>query len=456
MSGEPRRGRRRHDMWKPINNIAYRLYFAYRNRISRRENRQWLVRPARPPDPEPGPVLYVAWGRIGDVVLATGHLKRMRQWFHPSPVWFLGRPGVRPLVEPHVDVFLPFPEPAARQTGSEGARAAGLARSGEQAAGRSGSGSDATASLERISNRSFRCVIADIHTFYGGLFALDSVLAAVRADRKFVYEGYHLDKDLAPERPYPAGYEVVPKLEERVVRDKDDAPCHLLHHNAHYIRRVLGHCGIESEEGEAWRPALDHIGSGTDACRQFGIEPGEYVAWQPRSDNRRKDYPPARWAETFAAFPELQFVALVEPGRTDEVSRTAAPGVRVIETGLTGAMALIREARLFVGLDSGLSHIATVMGTPTVCVCPDSHLGYFFPYPESYGFANLYTVAHPDYLPCRGCFMTCRHEPLASTVIRGALCLRTLPARLVIEAIRSALQSGRHCSSCRVTVRRSM
>ena len=373
-------------------------------------------------------MLYVAWGRIGDVVLATGHLKRMRQWFHPSPVWFLGRSRVRPLVEPHVDVFLPFPEPNARRTGF-----------GDPATSRTGSGGAPAAPLEEIAKRSFRCVIADIHTFYGGLFALDSVLSAVRADRKYIYEGYHLGEDLAPERPYPAGYEVVPGYEGSEGAGRGGASCHLLHHNAHYMRRVLGQCGVETDGGEAWRPELDHVGSGTDACRRFGVEPGAYVAWQPRSDNRRKDYPPARWAETIRAFPELQFVALVEPGRADEVSRTAPDGVRVVETGISGAMKLIREARLFVGLDSGLSHIATVLGTPTVCVCPDSHLGYFFPYPESYGFRNLHTVAHPDYLPCRGCFMTCRHEPLSSTVTRGALCLRTLPSRLVIEAIRSAL-----------------
>ena len=383
-------------------------------------------------------MLYVAWGRIGDVVLATGHLKRMRQWFHPSPVWFLGRSRVRPLVEPHVDVFLPFPEPNARRSGS-GDPATSRTESGDPATSRTGSGGAPAAPLEEIAKRSFRCVIADIHTFYGGLFALDSVLSAVRADRKFIYEGYHLGEDLAPERPYPAGYEVVPGYEGSEGAGRGGTSCHLLHHNAHYMRRVLGQCGVETDGGEAWRPELDHVGSGTDACRRFGVEPGAYVAWQPRSDNRRKDYPPARWAETIRAFPELQFVALVEPGRADEVSRTAPDGVRVVETGISGAMKLIREARLFVGLDSGLSHIATVLGTPTVCVCPDSHLGFFFPYPESYGFRNLHTVAHPDYLPCRGCFMTCRHEPLSSTVTRGALCLRTLPSRLVIEAIRSAL-----------------
>ncbi|MCY3554350.1 MAG: hypothetical protein OXH56_03415 [Gemmatimonadetes bacterium] len=425
-------------MWKTINNIAYRLYFAYRNRMSRRENRRWVVRTALTPGPEPRPVLYVAWGRIGDVVLTTGHLKRMRRWFHPSPIWFLGRSRVRPLVELHVDAFLPFPEPAARRTGADG-RDTGRTGADGRNTGRTGADGAPAAMLEGIANRSFRCVIADIHTFYGGLFALDSVLSTVRADRKFVYEGYRLGEDLAPERPYPAGYEIVPKYEERKGVGKDDAPCHLLHHNAHYLRSVLEHCGVETVGGEAWRPELDHVGSGTDACRQYGVEPGEYVAWQPFSDNRRKDYPLARWAEAIRAFPEMQFVALVEPGRADEVSRTAPPGVRVVATSLTGVMKLIREARLYVGLDSGLSHISTVMGTPTVCVCPDSHLGYFFPYPESYGFKNLQTVSHPDYLSCRGCFMTCRHEPLTSTVTRGALCLRTLPSQLVIEAIRSAL-----------------
>ena len=252
MVWETRRAPRRNAMWKPINNIAYRLYFAYRNRISRRKNRRWAVRVARTTDPEPRPVLYVAWGRIGDVVLATGHLKRMRRWFHPSPVWFLGRSRVRPLVEPHVDAFLPFPEPAARPTGSEG----------EPAAHPTGSEGAPAASLEGIANRSFRCVIADIHTFYGGLFTLDAVLSEVRADRKFVYEGYHLGEDLAPERPYPAGYEVVPKYEDGDGGGEDSAPCHLLHHNDHYLRRVLGHCGVETDGGEAWRPDLDHVGFG--------------------------------------------------------------------------------------------------------------------------------------------------------------------------------------------------
>ncbi|MCY3771334.1 MAG: hypothetical protein OXG98_04860 [Gemmatimonadetes bacterium] len=360
----------------------------------------------------------MAWGRIGDVVLATGHLKQLRRWFHPRPVWFLGRSRVKPVVEPFVDAFLPFPDPSEAETDS---------------------GTAPAASLERIVNQSFRYIIADIHTFYGGLFTLDSLLAALRADRKFVYEGYYLGKDLAPERPYPAGYEIVPTYEGRADPSTGDDGFHVLNHNTHYIRHVLEQCGVETVDGELWRPDMGHIGPGTEECRRFGIEPGGYVAWQPASENRRKDYPPPHWAETISAFPDQQFVALVEPGKAAGLEWTASHDVRVIETTLSRAMRLIRAARLFVGLDSVLSHIAATLGTPTVCVCPDSHLGYFFPYPRNYGYTNLHTVFHPDYRSCRGCFMTCRHEPLTSTITRGALCLRALPPRLVIDAIRAAL-----------------
>ena len=415
-------------MWKPFNNFAYRIFYAYRNRRSRGSTRGGTPRVPPRSSPEPRPVLYVAWGRIGDVVLATGHLKRLRRWFHPRPVWFLGRPQVKPVVEPFVDVFLAFSGPFEPDTDS---------------------GTAPTASLEGIVNQSFRCVIADVHTFYGGLFTLHALLAALRADRKFVYEGYYLGSDLAPERPYPAGFEVVPKYADRDGAGPEDggdgagpedSGCHILNHNAHYLRRVLERCGIETDGGKSWRPDLDHIGRGTADCRRVGVEPGEYVAWQPVSGNRRKDYPLSHWAETIGAFPDRRFVALVEPGKAADLDRTALPGVRVIEIALPGAMRLIREARLFVGLDSGLSHVAAALGTPTVCVCPDSHHGYFFPYPRNFGYANLHPVFHPDYLSCRGCFMTCRHEPLTSTATRGALCLRTLPPRLVIDAIGRALR----------------
>ena len=406
-------------MWKLFNDFAYRVYFWYRNRGLRNRAIEWPVPVLPRMSAEPRPVLYAAWGRIGDLVLATGHLKRLRQWFHPHPIWFLGRSQVRPVVEPYVDVFFPFPDPA----GQEGGTGIG------------------PAPLERILNQSFRYVIADIHTFYGGLFALGSLLTALRADRKFIYEGYYLGGGLAPERPYPADFEIVAKHRAREESGAETNGRHILDHNGYYIRDVLERCGVGADPGERWRPDLGFIGSGTEECRRFGLEPGKFVGWQPSSNNPRKDYPLSLWKKIISAFPDQLFVALVEPGTGVELDRMNLPNIRILdlETTLPEAVLLIREARLFVGLDSGLSHVSTVLGRPTVCVCPDSHLGYFFPYPDAYGYPNQHTVSHPDYLQCRGCFMTCRHEPLTSTFSRGALCLRTLPPRLVIDAIKGAL-----------------
>ena len=112
-------------------------------------------------------------------------------------------------------------------------------------------------------------------------------------------------------------------------------------------------------------------------------------------------------------------------------------------TSLVECAGVIAQARAFVGLDSGLTHIATCLEKPTVCVSHASNLGYFFPYPASLGFGQLEVVHDPDYEACSGCLMVCRQEPLPNTYRLGALCLRTLPAASVIAAVgRVCLQAG--------------
>ena len=91
------------------------------------------------------------------------------------------------------------------------------------------------------------------------------------------------------------------------------------------------------------------------------------------------------------------------------------------------------------GLDSGLSHISAVLEQKTICVTQSSNLGYFFPYPEVYGFTGLRTGHNPDYTACSGCFMTCRYESILTTYRKGARCLRTLPVDLVINAVREVI-----------------
>ena len=324
---------------------------------------------------------------------------------------------MQPIVENFVDQFLPLPDP--KSVGKTPGKIRLI--------------------HEQILNRSFMYIIADIHCFYGGLFSFGSLLTALQANRKFIYEGYYLGRDLAPARPYPKDFEIIPQITNATKLCPGNEISHILKHNEYYISNVVSQCGVSIASGEKWKPDLSFIGSGTEECRHFGLDPGGFVGWQPSSNNRRKDYPLSHWNETIRAFPDQLFVAFTQSKETLDSETLDLPNVRIIKGSLPVIMRLIKETRLFIGIDSGLSHIAVAMGKPTVCVCPNSHWGYFFPYPRGDGYENLHTVSHPGYIQCRGCFMTCQHEFLTSTFSRGALCLRTIPPSAVINAITEVL-----------------
>ncbi|MHC4547778.1 MAG: glycosyltransferase family 9 protein [Planctomycetota bacterium] len=370
--------------WHRFNTRVYRAWYRLRHRRVRSR-----VTPRAASDPA---VLYVAWGRIGDTVLSTGILQHLRGVFEGCRIVCAGRPEVSVVVEPFVDEFVPFDEE------------------------------------ERLA-RPYECILSDIHLFYGGTARLGSLIEALPAKRKFAYEGYYLGAGLAPVRRYPRGVEVIPALSK---------PCeferlHVLFDYAHYFREVTRRWSGEAFAGDDLRPSLVARTASASDC----------IAWQPVSNNRKKDYPLARWREVLEAFPDTTFVALGSAKEREALQGFAAPNVenRCGVTDLEEAMATIAGARGFLGLDSGLTHVAACLGRPTVCVCQSSNLGYFFPYPPECGRENLHTVAHPDYRACSGCFMTCHHESIFATYRKGSKCLRELPAARVIEAVRERLEA---------------
>jgi len=363
--------------WQRFNTRLYRAYYRLRHR------------PQSPPAVELKPaddraVLYVAWGCIGDTILSTGTLRHLRRAFDGRRVIYAGRPETRPIAEPFVDEFVP---------------------------------------LDAIPQRAYDCIVGDIHLFYGGTRKLGALLEALPATRKFVYEGYHLGDGLAPVRTYPRDFEVVPAL------TKPGEFLHVLHDYAHYFREVTRRWSGEAFAGDNLAPALV-------AAPAEGYE--DCIAWQPVTNNPKKDYPLARWREVLAAFPDVTFVAL---GTAIETTGLDLPNVKDLcgKTDLAGALGIIAGARGFLGLDSGLTHAAAWLGCPTVCVTQSSNLGYFFPYPDAFPRENVTTVDHPDYRICSGCFMTCKHESIFSTYLRGSKCLRELPAAHVVEAVRERL-----------------
>lgn len=89
---------------------------------------------------------------------------------------------------------------------------------------------------------------------------------------------------------------------------------------------------------------------------------------------------------------------------------------------LSATAAVIKRARLFVGSDSGLAHLAVAMGIPTVVLFgPSDHLKWGFQGPK-------HAIAHKN-LPCSPCFIFGYHKPC-----RAIACMKSINVEDVMAA----------------------
>ena len=76
------------------------------------------------------------------------------------------------------------------------------------------------------------------------------------------------------------------------------------------------------------------------------------------------------------------------------------------QTTLWELAGLLRQSRLTISNDTGAVHIASAVGTPTVCILGGGHFGRFVPYPELAGQTNYLKVVFHK-MPCYGCNWEC-------------------------------------------------
>ena len=414
--------------WGFLNRLLYRLYWLVRGVAPRRASRRFYERarrrlPATATDQRP--LLYIAWGRIGDAVLGTAVTRHLRRLFG-RPVVMVGREEVQALVSGHVDRFVPFC-PASWQR-------------------------DAGYRSQFFGNvwDEYDLVIADIHLFNGGAGYFNELIDLLPARDKFVYEGYAGPKGLAPSRSWPRTATVIASLEKPSLENpttEDLGARHVWNDLVHYTRSILAACDrrTDLDPGDA-RPVVE-LGVPLNQpalLEQHGLEAGTFIACQPISNNVKKDYPLDRWRQVFAAFGDQQFVLLGSAREAGKAAQLDLPNVRSLcgRTSLVESMQILRQARAFVGVDSGLTHIATCSSVPTVAVIQSSNLGWFFPYPAALDADNLQAVHAPDFVSCSGCFMACTREPIWNTYRKGSLCLRTLDPESVVEAVAAALPAA--------------
>lgn len=120
--------------------------------------------------------------------------------------------------------------------------------------------------------------------------------------------------------------------------------------------------GEERREAERW-------------CRAHGVDPGRLILLHPGAGGSAKRWPAERFGALIGPLREAKLSAVIVAGPADGKAvrelHAAATGERLVvapDLALRPFAALSAIARGFIGNDSGLTHLAAVVGTPTLAL----------------------------------------------------------------------------------------
>lgn len=235
--------------------------------------------------------------------------------------------------------------------------------------------------------------------------------------------------------PQIVGVPLTPDL----VRHRCEAETGLCEAEAARLARTLAPLGdARLDAPESWDPDL-LPDEEEEAERRF-------AGWQGTADfiaacigvrSPVRDWGEANWTALFtrlaARTPSLGLMLLGGAADRERSDRLAAlwpgPVLVSVQPNPRVHMAMLRRARMFVGVDSGPMHMAAAVGVPTVAIFAGNNLpGIWFP-----GNGRHSVLYHPT--PCAGC-------ALSRCVEQRGACLAGIGVDRVLEACTATLASA--------------
>ena len=147
-----------------------------------------------------------------------------------------------------------------------------------------------------------------------------------------------------------------------------------------------------------------------------------------------KEWPREQWTQLLAALRERGHanVAQLGVGRYMNFGKVAVepiPGAvsLVDELSVEECIAAIGRARLFIGVDSGLLHIAAATRTPSVGIWGSTSPQFFYA-------ENVRRDFVVSQVPCQGCYHRRPRVDWVTGCPNDIICLRTMPVEPVLEA----------------------
>jgi ADP-heptose:LPS heptosyltransferase len=159
-----------------------------------------------------------------------------------------------------------------------------------------------------------------------------------------------------------------------------DERIHLTDHLLRELRR--NHVSGEDQDPRLFLNRSDQAW-GRGYCKKKGLteaEKAEAIVLHPGSGSRRKAWPMERFSELlnhFRGHTSSSLLVVVGPAEAGEVEKSletipweteAAAPVLIKDLSLIGLASVIEGCRVFIGNDSGITHMAAALGVPTVAI----------------------------------------------------------------------------------------
>lgn len=168
---------------------------------------------------------------------------------------------------------------------------------------------------------------------------------------------------------------------------------------------------------------------------------GAFVVLHPGTSSRFKEWRPERFSElALRLYREHSLAAVVVGDRRDvplgdRISAACREGGCPVlsvqgKLNLEGTASVIKRARLFVGTDSGLGHLALALGRPTTILFGPSDA-------LKWGQDDATHATVKADLPCSPCFIFGYHKPC-----RSVACMAQLTVESVMQACRRVLHNA--------------
>lgn len=213
-------------------------------------------------------------------------------------------------------------------------------------------------------------------------------------------------------------------------------------HSVEQQLALLGWTGVPVSDRPPTKLAVTAEAAATIAARLQGAELTKvrFAVIHPAAAFATKQWAATNFARVAAALSDqgLGVVAITTPSEKsiiDEMNlNTPTPAVAFTDLSLPEITALLARARLFVGNDSGIAHIAAAVQTPSVVIFGSSNIAHWRPWISgAAGVAAEVVFEEMECQPCHGYFCEKFEEPE---------CIKRVPVERVIAAAERVLRSS--------------